>query len=126
MKRRDQRIAIMNCLYQYLLTEKTIEDIFDDNLDVDDRKSISFIVETTVNTIENMEDLQKDITDNLTEQWQWDRLGYIERALLLMGAYEIEHTETDKPVIINEIVEIAKVYCDEEASGLLNGVLDKL
>ena len=126
MKRRDQRIKIMNCLYQYLLTEKTIEDIFDDNLDVDDKNSISFIVETTVNTIENMDDLQKDITDNLTEDWQWDRLGFIERALLLMGAYEIEHTDTDKPVIINEVVEIAKVYCDEEASGLLNGVLDKL
>ena len=53
----------MNCLYQYLLTEKTIEDIFDDNLDVDDKKSISFIVETTVNTIENMEELRHILND---------------------------------------------------------------
>lgn len=116
----------MNCLYQYLLTEKTIEDIFDDNLDVDDKKSISFIVETTVNTIEHIEELEDLIKENLTKDWDYDRLGFVERALLLMGAYEIRYTETDKPVIINEIIEIAKVYCDEEASGLLNGVLDKL
>ena len=116
----------MNCLYQYLLTEKTIEDIFDDNLDVDDKKSISFIVETTVNTIENMEELEEIIKKDLSKDWDWERLGYLERALLLMGAYEIKHTETDKPVIINEILEISKLYCDEEASGLLNGVLDKI
>ena len=116
----------MNCLYQYLLTEKTIEDIFDDNLDVDDKKSISFIVETTVNTIENMEELEEIIKKDLSKDWDWERLGYIERALLLMGAYEIKHTETDKPVIINEILEISKLYCDEEAAGLLNGVLDKI
>ena len=116
----------MNCLYQYLLTEKTIEDIFDDNLDVDDKKSISFIVETTVNTIEHIEELEDLIKKNLTKDWDYERLGFLERALLLMGAYEIRYTDTDKPVIINEIIEIAKVYCDEEASGLLNGVLDKL
>ena len=126
MKRRDQRIKIMNCLYQYLLTDKTIEDIFDDNLDVDDKKSISFIVETTVNTIENMDELEQLITAKLSKDWDYDRLGYIERALLLMGAYEIKYTGTDKPVIINEIVEIAKLYCDEDAAGLLNGVLDNI
>ena len=56
MKRRDQRIKIMTCIYQYLLTDKSIDDIFDDNLDIDDKKSISFIVENTVNTLENQAD----------------------------------------------------------------------
>ena len=77
MKRRDQRIKIMNCLYQYLLTEKTIEDIFDDNLDVDDKKSISFIVETTVNTIEHIEELEDLIKENLTKDWDYERLGFV-------------------------------------------------
>ena len=43
MTRREQRIKIMTCIYQYLLTGKKIDDIFDENLELDDKESISFI-----------------------------------------------------------------------------------
>ncbi|MBR0385504.1 MAG: transcription antitermination factor NusB [Erysipelotrichaceae bacterium] len=126
MKRRDQRIRVMTCLYQYMLTEQSIDNIFDENLDIDDKKSISFIVENTIETINHLEELTELIKKNLVSTWDFDRLGFLERAILLMSAYEIKYTSTDKPIIINEAIEIAKQYCDEDAPKLINGVLDQL
>ncbi len=126
MKRRDQRIKIMTCLYQYLLTDRSLDDIFADNLDIDDKKSISFIVENTVNTINEYENLRKIISANLTDTWEFDRLGFIEQAILLLATYEIRYSNTDKAIVINEAVEIAKKYCDDDAPKLINGILDNL
>ena len=126
MKRRDQRISVMTCVYQYLLTEKPLDDIFDDNLDIDDKKSISFIVNNTVSTINDLPELTEEIKKHLTASWDFDRLGFIEQAILLMSAEELLHQDTDRAVVINEAVEIAKIYCDDDAPKLINGVLDQL
>lgn len=126
MKRRDQRISIMTCIYQYLLTEKPLDDIFDENLDIDDKKSIAFIVNNTVSTINDMTELTEEIKKHLTATWEFERLGFVEQAILLMSAEELLHQDTDRAVVINEAVEIAKIYCDDDAPKLINGVLDQL
>lgn len=126
MKRHDQRIRVMTCIYQYLLTDKSIDDIFDDNLDIDDKQSISFIVEKTVETLNNYDELKEVISSHLTESWDYDRLGFIEQAILLMSAEELLHSDTDRAIVINEAVEIAKKYCDDDAPKLINGVLDQI
>ena len=96
MKRRDQRIKVMTCLYQYFLTNRSLDDLFDDNLDIDDKESIAFIVEETVSTVNNYDYLRGEIEKNLVETWEFDRLGFIEQSLLLMSANEILIDETDK------------------------------
>lgn len=126
MKRRDQRIIIMTCIYQYLLTEKSLDDIFDENLDIDDKESISFIVNNTVETVNNLPELKAAVCSKLTETWEFERLGYLEQAILLMAANELAKKETDKAVIINEAIEIAKQYCDDDAPKLINGILDQI
>ena len=126
MKRRDQRIRIMTCIYQYLLTDKSLDDIFEENLDMDDRESISFIVNNTVETVNNLPELEKAVKSKLTETWDFERLGFLEQAILLMSANELAKKETDKAVIINEAIEIAKQYCDDDAPKLINGILDQL
>ena len=77
------------------------------------------------------------ILDNLTvidekikeicQGWRLSRLGKTELAILRLAVYEILYDE-DIPtgVAINEAVEIAKIYCSEEAPRFINGVLAKL
>lgn len=125
MTRRQQRIKIVISIYQYLLTQKDIDDILDENLDIDDKESISFIVSNTIETLNHLDELQEKISPLLVD-WQFERLGYIEQAILLYGAYEIGEGQIDKAVIINEAVEIAKIYCDDDAPAFINGVLDKI
>ena len=54
-------------------------------------------------------------------------LSPIERALLAMGAWELEHRpEIPYRVVINEAVELAKSYGGTDGHQFVNGVLDKL
>lgn len=51
----------------------------------------------------------------------------IEQAILRMGAFELIHTpEIPRAVVINEAVEMAKLYGATEGHKYINGVLDKL
>ena len=61
------------------------------------------------------------------DRWTPDRIGYVERALLRIGVYEMLH-EDDVPmnVAINEAIEVAKRFGGEEAPRFVNGVLDRV
>ena len=54
-------------------------------------------------------------------------LNPIERAVLLMAAYELRHMpETPYPVIINEAIEVTKTFGGTDGHKFVNGILDKL
>jgi transcription antitermination protein NusB len=54
-------------------------------------------------------------------------LSPVEHAVLLVGAYELVHRiETPYRVVINEAVELAKVYGGTDGHKYVNGVLDRL
>ncbi len=87
--------------------------------------------------VEYIRNKMTDILDHLTEidekimeickGWRLNRLGKTELAILRLAVYEISY-DKDIPVgvAINEAVEIAKIYCSEEAPRFVNGVLAKL
>ena len=125
MKRRKQRETIMTCIYQYLLLGTDIDTIFEDNLDLSDKESINFIVSTTVDALNNSEEYSERINAHLHE-WTFDRLGYVEQAILLLAVSELSLGELDRAIIVNEAIELTKKFCDEAAYKLINGVLDQL
>lgn len=59
--------------------------------------------------------------------WSLKRIGKVELTILRLALYEILYDE-DVPssVAINEAVELAKKYGQEESAGFVNGVLAKL
>ncbi len=59
--------------------------------------------------------------------WKLDRLSPVVRNILRIGLYEIMYIgEIPEKVSINEAIELAKIYQDEEASRFVNGVLDRI
>ncbi|MEG0423116.1 MAG: transcription antitermination factor NusB, partial [Erysipelotrichaceae bacterium] len=62
----------------------------------------------------------------LKKDWQFDRLGFVEQAILLLACCELDLETTQKPIIIDEAITLTKKYCDEETYKLVNGVLDQL
>lgn len=62
----------------------------------------------------------------LSRTWKLSRMPPIDRALLRVGAYEIGHTETPVPVIISELVALAKEYSTDRSGPFINGVLAAL
>jgi N utilization substance protein B len=51
----------------------------------------------------------------------------VDRNLLRLAAYELLHEPRIPPkVVINEAVELAKVYCSEDSGAFINGILDRI
>ena len=59
-----------------------------------------------------------------SKSWRLERIAPLERCLMRVALYEMEHSE-DIPheVAIDEAVEIAKEYCGANAPGFVNGIL---
>ena len=54
-------------------------------------------------------------------------MATVDRNLLRLGAYELLFTpETPAPVVLDEIIELARRYGSAESPGFVNGVLDQL
>jgi len=59
--------------------------------------------------------------------WEIDRMAVVDRNILRMGAYELLYVEEVPPkVCLNEAVELAKRFGDEESSKFVNGILDTI
>jgi N utilization substance protein B len=86
--------------------------------------------EFTLRLIHSVEDHAPEIEKTLQEvleHWTLDRVGIVERALLKLACAEIDYFADIPPrVTINEYLELAKRYSNENAPGFLNGVLDRL
>ena len=72
----------------------------------------------------HLETLQADLKPALDREWH--KLGPVERGVLLVGAYEL-HFCPHIPwrVVVNEAVELCKMFGADEAHKYINGVLDK-
>ncbi|TSA82623.1 transcription antitermination factor NusB [Helicobacter mehlei] len=84
-----------------------------------------FALELLEGTLTRLESLDNTLRP-LLKDWDLKRMGSMERAILRLGAYEILHTSTKSPIVINEAIELAKNYGEEQAPKLINAVLDAL
>jgi N utilization substance protein B len=86
-------------------------------------ESRAFVRDLVFGTLEHAE--QSDaIIAPLLQGWTIERLPTIDRLVLRMGVYEMQHKpETPRPVVINEAVELAKKFSTEDSGRFVNGVL---
>lgn len=124
--RHIDREKAMICIYQHLLVGTNIKEIMKDMFLLKEGDKIpAFSKQIIENTLANKDRYIGYINEVLTS-WTFERLGYIEQAILLNGCSEFDLKTAEMPVIIDEAVIMAKKYCDPEAYKLINGVLEKL
>lgn len=58
--------------------------------------------------------------------YELDRVYKVDLALIYLAITEIKFVGTPKAVVINEILEIAKIFSAEKSVSFINGVLAKL
>ena len=125
--RHQARTAVVGLLYAYDLGNENISKFSDEILEEDKirNKQREFSNTLFSGTVENLEMLDKEIEAHLTE-WDYGDIGKVEKAIMRLGAYEILVAKTDKAIIINEAVELAKKLADDKSPKFINGVLDAL
>ena len=80
-------------------------------------------LQTSVKGISENYDNIKDTIKANTQNWAYERIGIVERALLIVATYEFIFKNTPIEVIANEIVELAKEYGNEKSYEFVNGIL---
>jgi N utilization substance protein B len=125
--RHQARTAVVGLLYAYDLGNENIAKFSDEILEEGKirNKQKEFSYALFQGTIENLEMLDAKINEHL-DDWDYDGIGKVEKAIMRLGAYEILVAKTDKAIIINEAVELAKELADEKSPQFINGVLDAL
>ena len=125
--RTQARNAVLGILYAYDIGNHTA---IEEATQILEEKKIrhkqqGFALGLIQGVLTNLENLDTLINTHLKE-WDISRLGRIECSILRLGAYELCYTQTDAPIVINEAIELGKIYGDENAPRLINGVLDSI
>ena len=73
----------------------------------------------------------RELVDGLiraaSEHWRLERMTRVDRNVLRIGAWELAHrAEIPRAVILDEAVELAKRFGNEESGAFVNGVLDRI
>lgn len=125
--RHQARSAVVGLLYAYDVGNDTINDFFDDILEEQKirNKQRDFSRELFAGVISNLSTIDAELAKHL-DSWDMNSIGKIEKAIMRLGAYEIIIVQTDKAIIINEAVELAKELADDKSPQFINGVLDSL
>ncbi len=125
--RHHARMAVVSLLYAFDLGNQTIAEYSDEILEDKKirNKQKDFAMTLFRGVMDNLETVDKAIETHLKE-WDFGRLGAIERATLRLGAYEILFGDLDSAVIINEAIEITKAFGTEQSPKFINGVLDAI
>lgn len=130
MTRRQLRETIFLLLFriEFNTAEELADQVDEYFLDHPEIKKAdeAYIREKLKAIVANLPEYDQKIRE-ICEGWRINRLGKTELTILRLAIYEIL-TDDDIPVgvAINEAVELARIYCSEEAPRFVNGVLAKL
>ena len=127
MKTRSElREKIMIILYQIDIKRKqnfdySVEEIIRENLDIDNE----FVRDIVYGVITYESDIIKE-ANKYMKDWSIERIDKTGAAILKMAIYELKYTDTPPIVVINEAIELAKKYSDDDVRKMINAVLDKM
>ena len=126
MNRHELRIRLMFTIYQHRLLHDDMDSHILDNFEVDSLEDLDPYFKDLLKLIKDNETAYIDKISELLHNWSFKRLNYVDQAILLVAAAEFGAGVNAKGIIINEAVNIAKKYSDNDSFKYINGVLDRL
>jgi N utilization substance protein B len=115
--------------------EKALQALFQiDMSDIDPKEAIGHALEElpsdpyleklVFGVLEHQEEIDQLITAQL-EKWSLERLANVDRSVLRIAIFEMKYCSEEVPVnvTLDEAIEIAKLYGDDQSSRFINGVL---
>ena len=82
-----------------------------------------YLIDRITGIKQNEEQIDKLIAKNLKADWQLERIPKVNIALLKLAIYEIIYQELPYKIAINEAIELAKRYGEDNAPSFINGIL---
>lgn len=129
LSRRDIRGLIFHLLYaveafDYQESLAAIVDNLNRGFDLD-IPADSEVVQTSQAVIDERDRLD-ELYKPLLANWRFERISVSTKLILRFATWELEHTDTNPSIVINEAIELAKCFAEEDAYRFVNGVLDRM
>ena len=66
------------------------------------------------------------LLETRSQHWRVARMAATDRSILRMAVYELDHTDTPGPVVVDEAIELARRYGNEHSPRFVAGILGGL
>jgi len=127
--RRRSRQRALQILFLWDARRQPLDEIFDayyDSLLSEERPARdAFAAELVRGAVEHMADLDGRIARH-AEHWRMERMPAVDRNILRLAVYEMMYGGTPHAVTIDEALELARKFSNEESVQFVNGVLDAI
>lgn len=126
MNRSKLREETFKLLYSLEFCKDNIEEVINSYIEensIVEIQDIDYMKNTINGILKEKENISKLISDNLAEKWTIERISKIDLVILKLAIYEVKNTDIPFKVAINEAVELAKTYGDDNSKIFVNGVL---
>lgn len=125
MKRRTAREKALQALFQIDISKVETNEAIQHVLE--DQPNDNYLTRLVEGVIQHQEEIDRIIKEHL-EKWKIDRLAHVDRSILRLAVYELMYCQEEVPanVALDEAIEVAKIYGDDQSSRFINGVLSKV
>lgn len=130
MGRREQREQIFKLVFQLEFNDKSEMPeqmkLYLEQEEIQAEKDCAYITEKFVQVQEKLEEIDA-LINSQTVGWKTERMAKVDLAIIRLAVYEMKYDDSvPTSVAINEAVELAKKFGQDESSSFVNGVLAKL
>ncbi|MCX7781018.1 MAG: transcription antitermination factor NusB [Negativicutes bacterium] len=130
MSRRKAREAALQALFQMdfnpVRRGEALEAVFDERSDLQEAAK-NYAQQLVDGTLTHMSEIDQIIAGAATD-WKIERMPGVDRNILRLAIYELKYSaeRLSPSVVINEAVELAKLFGTEDSGRFINGVLGSL
>ena len=125
--RHNARKAAVQAMYQWDLTKQDADEIEPQFEQIHDMQNIDrkYLREIMREVPKHAAELEVLISQYIGRDFA--HLDPVERAILRIGAYELKfRADVPTKVVLNEMIELAKIFGSDHSYKFVNGVMDKL
>ncbi len=130
-KRTQARECALQILYQYEINPEPLSDLLSKFWQQEEQAASSpevrvFAEQLALGTCEHQSEIDKVISQ-YADNWELHRMAIIDRNIMRFATFELLFASDIPPkVTINEAVNLAKKFSQEESGKFVNGILDKI
>ena len=103
--------------------DEVIDSYYDTLLSEEQPLRDPFVADLVRGTVEHVAEVDEHISRH-AEHWRMERMPAVDRNILRLAVYEIKRGGTPAAVAIDEALELARKFSNEESVQFVNGVLD--
>lgn len=126
--RKDERVVSFLLIYavdrfDYDVSLESVADNYSRGFDLVIPKN-SFAFKMAQGAVDNRDALDAKMVPFL-KNWKLERLGCCTRVILRLALWELSQPNAIPSIVINEAVELAKIFAEKDAYKFVNGILDE-